>query len=423
MGSTLPTNSDLKMLAMMRTSTPMVVIAILCLLITAAPAFSANDKNSANAETLARYETEMASGNEAAALKHLLEYTTDYYGENSPQAVQVTRRYGHQLFRDGRYRAATDTLKIALERSTAVYGESGGEAFEICMNIAHVYSQWEAGLVNRLKYFNRALEVLRDQGKHQSITYVNTLITIAVNLMDSGHLGGSYSSHISDTMYSPEAAENVFPIEHEYRNNYGVAERYILEAVEIAKLLEDEDEYISAKIAIAQAKLKVLETVELDAVPMGVSGYISGGTAREYYDEEEARVLASIEKLSQDIDANKVYLKAANKILMEIAWIDKDNDRMLSMCSNGTLNSAGDYPPDRLYEVMEGGIVLAPDLPMSVNRNLFKRRVTRRERRNNRDETPEKRPYFTPVCVDGELMAALVNVPRVTVEELGERRP
>jgi tetratricopeptide (TPR) repeat protein len=381
---------------------------------------NAQDEASATAEQqmMAQYESEMARGNAAAALKYVLEYAEEAYGENAPETVRLSHRYGKALFDDGRYRDATDVLLKSLERSTAAFGESGGEAFEINMNIGYAYGKWHDSLSKRMKYFDRALEILRERGERETITYVTTLVSIVVDMMDSGRLGGTMTSSLSDTMYSEAVTEYILPIEQEYRNNFGRADKYMREAIEIAKDLESEDEYISAKVAIAQAKLKVMETVDLDAVPMGVDGYISGGTASNYYDEEEQRILVSIDVLSQDIDANRLYLEAANKVLMEIAWIDKDNDRMMAMCDNGTLNSAGEYTPDRLYEVLEGGIVVAPDLPLSVNKNLFKRRISRRNTPKDKDGNPVKRPYFIPVCIDGELMAALVNVPRVTVEEL-----
>ena len=63
-----------------------------------------------------------------------------------------------------------------------------------------------------------------------------------------------------------------YSAEQEYSNHFDKAEKYVLEAVELSKKLEDLDEYISAKIAIAQAKLKVMETVDLAAVPAGVFG-------------------------------------------------------------------------------------------------------------------------------------------------------
>ena len=239
--------------------------------------------------------------------------------------------------------------------------------------------------------------------------------------MGSTALQGSYSSYLSDTLQSEAVDDYSFPIEREYHSNFGKLESYMDEAIEIGSRLEDQDEYIRSKISILQAKLNVMETADRDAVPMGVSGYISGGTADEYYDEEVDRLTAAIADLSQDMDANAIYLQAANKILLEIAWIDKDRDRMLDMCVNGALNSASEYPPDRIYEVMENGRVIAPDMPFSVNRSLFSRRTTRNRKATDQDGNPVRKPYFMPVCIDRQLMAVLVNAPRVTIEELGEK--
>ena len=93
---------------------------------------------------------------------------------------------------------------------------------------------------------------------------------------------------------------------------------------------------------------------------------------KEYYDREQERLMTAIDKLAQDTDANRIFLDAANSVLMEIAWLDKDEERMMSMCTNGSLNSANDYPPDRLYEVMEGGMVFAPDIGVRVSTNIFR---------------------------------------------------
>jgi tetratricopeptide (TPR) repeat protein len=383
-----------------------------------APASQEVSSSTAEQEMLSRYEAEMARGNETSALEYVLNYTVQTKGEHAPETVKLTYRYGHALYQDGRYREATEVLKIALERSTAAYGESGGDAFEINMNIGFAYGQWRTGLLPRTEYYDRALEILRERGEHESLTYVTTLINIVVNLMNSTSLQGSYSSHLSDTMQSPEVSEYAFPIEREYRNNFGKLEKYVLEAVELAGKLETQDEYISSKVAILQAKLNVMETADLAAVPMGDGGYISRGTEREYYDQEQNRLNVAIDELSRDVIANKVYLQAANKVLLEIAWLDKDKNRMLAMCTDGTLNSASEYSSDRIYEVMEGGMVLAPDLPMSINRNLFSRRAKRGQETKDKDGNPVRKPYFMPVCIDGRLMAALINVPRVTVEEV-----
>jgi tetratricopeptide (TPR) repeat protein len=233
------------------------------------------------ARMMSLYQAAMAEGRETAAVKIVLDFTEKDSGEYDPATVKLTHRYGYLLYQDGQYRQATEVLKKALERSTVAFGKSGGEAFELNMNIAYANSQWRTGLFHRTKYFNRALEILRERGEHESIAYVTTLINITVNLMDSGSLGGSYTSHMSDTLQSPDLDDYQFPIEGEYSNNFHIAERYVLEAVEVGAKLGDLDEYISSKIAILQAKLKVMETADLSAVPMGVGGYISGGTARE----------------------------------------------------------------------------------------------------------------------------------------------
>ncbi len=369
-------------------------------------------------EMMASYKAAMAKGNQAAGLKYVLDYTERAYGVNAPKTVRLTHRYGHLLYQEGDYRKATDVLLVALERSTAAYGEFGGEAYEINMNIGFAYSQWRTGLSRRTKYFDRALEVLREQGEHESIRYVTSLINITINLMDSGSLGGSYSSSLSDTMSSPEIEPYAIPIEREYSTNFHKAEKYVREAVEIGEKLENLDEYLSSKIAILQAKLKVMETANLGAVPMGVSGYISGGTESDYYDREQERLMTAIDKLSHDTDTNQVYLDAANSVLMEIAWLDKDESRLMAMCATGVVNSASEYPPDRLYEIMEGGMVFAPDIGIRVSTNIFRTLRSRGKRPKDENGKPVKIPYFKPVCIDGNLMAALIHAPRVTIEEI-----
>jgi hypothetical protein len=102
---------------------------------------------------------------------------------------------------------------------------------------------------------------------------------------------------------------------------------------------------------------------------------------------------------------------------MEIAWMDKDKGRMDAMCANGTLNSASDYSRDRLYRIAEDGSVLAPDFSFRVPSNIFKPVVRRGEPPKDKDGNPIKQPHFVPVCINGELMAALVNAPRVIIEE------
>jgi hypothetical protein len=72
---------------------------------------------------------------------------------------------------------------------------------------------------------------------------------------------------------------------------------------------------------------------------------------------------------------------------------------------------------------MEGGMVFAPELNlgMRISTNLFKPLRSSGEQPKDKNGNPIKRPYFVPVCIDGNLMAYLVNKPTVTIEEV--RRP
>ena len=366
---------------------------------------------------LSKYETAMAQGKQADAVEYLLDYTEKAFGENDPTTVKLTHRYGQVLYEHGKYQKATKVLKQALERSDAAFGETGGEAFEISMNIGYAYSRWSPSLSSRMKYFDHALEILRERGEYESIEYVTTLINITVNLMGGEGMHGEYTASPSDYFDSIDRDDGSFyfaSIGQEYTSYFHLAKKYVLEAAEIAGRLETEDEYLSAKVAILQAKLNVMETADLAAVPMGVTGYMSGGTANEHYSREDDRLVTASDKLAEDTDANKIFLEAANKVRMEIAWLGKDGTRMATMCADGTLDSLNQYPPDRIYEVTEEGVVIAPDVSMGISRKLF---TPMRVKRNSKGERI-KRPHFVPVCIDHRLMAALTHVPRVTIEEV-----
>mgnify|MGYP001826005984 CR=1 FL=1 len=394
-------------------------IALSCLLATSISYANQDEPSRAEKqEVLNQYEAAKARGDQTAAAGYVLEYAEDAMGENAPETVKLTHRYGQLLYEDGEYRKATKVLKEALERSAAAFGENGGEAFAINMNIGYTVSKWSQSLSARMKYFDRALGILRANGEQETIKYVTTLINIVVNLMGNDGLSGEYSSTLRDDydMYGED--EFSYEVEREYTNYFDRAEKYVLEAVEISERLEHIDEYLTSKISIAQAKLKVMETADLANVPMGVEGYISGGTRSKRYDREEDRLAAAIESLSRDAETNAIYIHAANKALMEIAWLDKDKDRMASMCTSGTLNSASEYPPERLFQVTEDGMVISPELPFSISRNLFKARINRDRPPRNKDGNVIKRPYFVPVCIDGRVMAALIHAPRVTIEEI-----
>jgi len=366
---------------------------------------------------LSKYEAAMAKGKQADAVEYLLDYTEKAYGEDDPATAKLTHRYGHVLYETGKYQKATKVLKEALERATVAFGETSEEAFEISMNIGYAYSRWSPSLSSRMEYFDNALEILRLRGEHVSIKYVTTLVNITVNLMGGAGMKGEYTANPGDYFDSFDRDDGSFyfaSMGQEYTSHFHLAEKYVLEAAEIGKQLGTEDEYMSAKVAILQAKLKVMETADLDSVPMGVDGYISGGTANENYAREDDRLAGAIDKLAEDTDANRIFLEAANKIRMEIAWLGKDGTRVAAMCVDGTLDSLNDYPEDRVYEVTPEGVVIAPDVSMGISRKLFS---PIRVKRNSKGERI-KRPHFVPVCINGQLMAALTHVPKVTIEEI-----
>jgi hypothetical protein len=74
-----------------------------------------------------------------------------------------------------------------------------------------------------------------------------------------------------------------------------------------------------------------------------------------------------------------------------------------------------------LFEIAEDGSVISPRFSFRISSNIFERLRTSRfdnERLSGPDREREKKPQFVPVCIDGRLMAALVNAPKVTIEEI-----
>jgi len=161
-----------------------------------------------------------------------------------------------------------------------------------------------------------------------------------------------------------------------------------------------------------------MDAADRAAVPLGIDGRISGAAAEKLYDREEDRLTTAIDELSRDIEKNRSYLTAANKVRMEIAWMGEDKGRMDAMCADGTLNSASEYHSDRLYAVTENGDVLAPNFGFRISTNVFKPLRSRYEETRDINGVPVRKPHFIPVCIDGRLMAALINAPRITIEEL-----
>jgi len=395
-----------------------VLICLGCLFLAGVTAASQTDVSKKDEATmLANYEAALADGDETTAVRYVLEFSEKALGENDPTTAKLTHRYGFLLFQDGEYRQSTRVLKEALERSTIAHGASGGEAYAINMNIGYSLGRWSPILADPMEYFDRALEILRERGEHESVAYVNTLIDIVVSLMGNKGLTGDVFTNSIESSVVDEGEAAIFELQEEYYSQFGEVEKYVLEASELAERLTTEEEYLSARVAVAQAKLNVMETADLRSVPIGVDGGISEELARERNDLEADRLMAAIDALSEDMEGNKTYLAAANRSLMEIAWLDHDRSRMDAMCGNGTLNSAADYHPDRLFRVDEDGSVIAPNFSFRISTNIFEPLRARGEPPRDKYGKLVKQPSFIPVCINGELMAALVNAPRVTIEE------
>jgi tetratricopeptide (TPR) repeat protein len=382
------------------------------------PAAAASDPQDADsAAILQQYAAAARAGDAVAALGYLLDYEVLTRGENAPPTARLTHRYGVLLMRKGKYLEATKVLKTALERSDAAFGEFAGEAFDINMNIGYAYSHLSRRRTYSTRYFDRALEVLRQRGERESILYVTALLNIVGNLVEDDGLSGDTSTSVVNNLSELQGNQRLLNLDYEYRNSFYKAKAYLDEAEELARILVDEDQYLPAKVAIARAKLDVLETIDLAKVPVGVRGRITERTVGERNDRDEEQLTAAVTVLSEDSAANAMSLAAANATLLDIAWLDNDRSRMEALCESGGLDSTGDYPSDRLFKVSADGTVIAPEFAFYVPSNLFENRIRRTEPPKDANGKPIPQPYYVPVCIDGELMAALINAPRVIIEE------
>ena len=150
-----------------------------------------------------------------------------------------------------------------------------------------------------------------------------------------------------------------------------------------------------------------------------IRGSISGITARENYQRQDSLLSSAIDVLMTDAGLNQDFLDIANSARMDISWLSKDMERMTNFCDGNTLNMASRYPPDRLFEIAEDGSVIAPSFSFRISSNIFKRQLPARSHDNwGPSRRNDKIPYFVPVCINGRLMAVLINVPRVTMEEI-----
>jgi hypothetical protein len=80
---------------------------------------------------------------------------------------------------------------------------------------------------------------------------------------------------------------------------------------------------------------------------------------------------------------------------------------------------ASRYPPDRLYEIEDDGSVIAPRFSFRVSSNIFRRlKVSNVDGRGPKSGGTDRKPQFVPVCINGRLMAVLINSPKVSIEEI-----
>jgi hypothetical protein len=407
-------------------------LGLACLSVPVSAQNNADDgQSAAEAEALKNYATATAAGRHAAAVKYFLDYMEKTEGENAPRTVALTQSYGNLLRKEGNIREAISVLKTARKRGIIAFGEHGIELFTINLDLGEAYVDRHIGVYRPQKYFDDALEVLRENGQRETTLYVTTLVGIASRLTQAGALDGALSadtggvelSNLGGTIFESLLESGVSSVTHSYQSGYGVPERYLREAVELAEALENEDPYLSAKIAIVQAKIRVIETLFLEVVPPTVQGSVSGATTREMYQRQDDHLSSAIDVLMADAVQNQGFLDIANSARMEISWLSEDMERLANFCSSNTLNMASRYTPDRLFEIEADGSVIAPRLSFSISSNIFRRLPARqlpaRETKSlNPNREPNKSPRFVPVCINGHLMAALINVPRVTIEEI-----
>jgi len=391
-------------------------------------AAKSNDgQSAAEAEALNNYEIATAAGRHAEATHYILDYMEQSEGENAPLTVALTQRYGNLLRKEGDIREAIAVLKTARQRGIAAYGEHGIELFQINLDLGEAYVDRDIGVGKPKKYFDDALEILRKNGQHETILYVTALVGITSRLTQAGALDGALSFDSAGVNLSnPGGAgsetlvgSGLSSVTHTYGSGYGVLEAYMEEAVELAEVLEIEDPYLSAKITIVQAKTKVLETLYLEVVPPGVRGSVSGATVREKYQQEDNSLSSAIDFLMEDAEQNQDFLDIANSARLDIAWLGEDMEWMADFCASNTLNMASRYPPDRLYEIEDDGSVIAPRFSFRVSSNIFRRlKASNVDGRGPNPGENLRKPQFVPVCINGRLMAVLINSPKVSIEEI-----
>jgi len=406
-----------------RTKLPPMIL-VLAMGLVPVSAESNDGQSVAESDALNNYEVATAAGRHSEATKYVLDYMEQSAGENAPLTVALTQRYGNLLRTEGDIREAVAVLKTARQRGMAAFGEHGIELFEINLDLGEAYVDRDIGVGRPKKYFDDALEVLRENGQHETILYVTTLVGITSRLTQAGALEGALSFDNAGVNLGGPGSETLVSsgltsVTHAYGSGYGVLEGYMREAVELADVLDIEDPYLSAKITVVQAKTKVLETLYLEVVPVAIRGSVSGSTVREKYQQEDNNLSSAIDILMEDAEQNKDFLDIANSARLDVAWLSKDMERMANFCRSNTLNMASRYPPDRLYEIEDDGSVIAPRFSFRVSSNIFRRlKASNVDGRGPKSSGTDRKPQFVPVCINGRLMAVLINSPKVSIEEI-----
>ena len=396
-------------------------LLILALLSPSLSEVNASEKSGKAEKIYNNYQKAKEDNDQVRALEYIIEYTRFTKGDETSEVIKPLYLHGKLLLKQKKYRDALDSLLEASNLEQQYPGSiSASELANLHMDIANAYTFKKRGILAKaLLHFDLALKALRDNQEHETLRYVNTLVAIVSDLIRSELLNGDLMESIVNAQDVND--ENIiydgsFSVEGRFESYFSIAEKYLDEASHLARKLKVEDEYLTSKISIARAKLKLIETGVMSNVQPGVEGYITDKTIRENYQREDDRLKVAIMDLLNDRESNEQYLMIANQTRMEIAWKNKDEQQMLAMCKENLYDMSDKYPSYRLYDISEGGFVHAPDLNLRVSKNIF-RKLVELPRETKKGKSRRRKPYFIPVCIGGELMAALINAPVVLVKE------
>jgi hypothetical protein len=243
------------------------------------------------------------------------------------------------------------------------------------------------------KYFDDALAVLRENGQHETVLYVRTLVGITSRLTQAGALEGALSADTAGLgLTNPGGAgletlinSGLSSVTHDYQSGYRVLAGYMREAVELVEVLGIEDPYLSAKVAIVQAKTKVLETLYLEVVPPSIRGSVPG-------------------RCGKNINRRTTISHPQSTF----SWRMPNRTRTFWISPTATV-----WILRGLARIWKGWLVFARIIPSIWPPDIRPTGCTR----SKPGETFRK-PQFVPVCINGRLMAVLINSPKVSIEEI-----